>query len=161
MLEMQLVPIDVPDGINVVIGQSHFIKSAEDLYEALVTSLPGAVFGLAFCEASGPRLVRCEGTSDDLINLAARNALQVGAGHSFIVYLRGAFPINVLNSLKNLHEVCQIFCATANPVQVVVAQSDQGTGILGVIDGSSPLAIEAPPDIEARRSFLRKIGYKR
>lgn len=153
--------IDVPEGTNVIVGQSHFIKSAEDIYESLVSAVPSIQFGLAFCEASGPRLVRCEGTAEDLENLAAKNALQVGAGHSFIIYIRGAFPINVLNSLKNLSEVCQIFCASANPVQVVTAQSNQGRGILGVIDGYSPLGIETRADVEARRAFLRKIGYKR
>ena len=161
MFETFLVQIEVPEGSNVIIGQSHFIKTAEDLYESLMTSVPGAQFGLAFCEASGPRLVRCEGTTEDLKDLAGNNAMQIGAGHSFIIYIRGAFPINVLNSIKHLSEVCKIFCATANPVQVIIAQSDQGRGILGVIDGSSPLGIETNLDVEARRSFLRKIGYKK
>ena len=161
MVNILLVQIEVPEGTNVILGQTHFIKSAEDIYESLVSSVPGIQFGLAFCEASGPRLVRCEGTSEDLTKLAAKNALQVGAGHSFIVYIRGAFPINVLNPLKSISEVCQIFCATANPVQVVVAESEQGRGILGVIDGSSPLGVEIDEDVEVRRSFLRKIGYKR
>jgi uncharacterized protein len=161
MFETSLVQIEVPEGSNVIIGQSHFIKTAEDLYESLVSSVPGAQFGLAFCEASGPRLVRCEGTNDDLKALAGKNALQIGAGHSFIIYIRGAFPINILNSIKQLSEVCQIFCATANTVQIIIAQSDQGRGILGVIDGSSPLSVETNSDIEARRSFLRKIGYKK
>ena len=160
MIETRLVQIDVPEGTNVIVGQSHFIKTAEDIYEAMVSAVPEIKFGLAFCEASGPRLVRCEGTRNDLKELAARNALEVGAGHSFIIYIQGAFPINVLNSLKSLSEVCQIFCATANSVQIVIAQSDQGRGILGVIDGSSPLGIETAEDLEARRSFLRKIGYK-
>ncbi len=152
--------IDTPEGTNVVIGQAHFIKTVEDIYESLVSSVPGIQFGLAFCEASGPRLVRREGTHEDLTKLAGENALKIGAGHSFIVYIRGAFPINVLNSLKNLSEVCHIFCASANPVQLIIAQTDQGRGILGVIDGNSPLGIEDTSDVEARRSFLRKIGYK-
>ncbi len=160
MLETSLVQIDVPDGNNVIIGQAHFIKTAEDLYEAIVGSVPEIQFGLAFCEASGPRLVRGEGTNPDLKDLAGKGALAIGAGHSFIIYLKGAFPINILNALKNLSEVCQIFCATANPVQVIVAQSDQGRGILGVIDGYSPLGLETESDVSTRRSFLRKIGYK-
>lgn len=161
MLEMKLIQVDVPEGANIIIGQSHFIKSVEDIYESLVSSVPGILFGVAFCEASGPRLVRCDGTNDDLKALAAKHALEIGAGHSFVTYIRGAFPINVLNSLKNLSEVCQIFCATANSVQVIIAQSEQGTGILGVIDGSSPLGIETDSDADDRRNFLRKIGYKR
>ncbi len=120
MIETKLVQVDVPEGSNIIIGQSHFIKTAEDLYESLVSAVPGIQFGLGFCEASGPRLVRCEGPVQDLKDLAARNALQIGAGHSFIVYIRGAFPINVLNAIKNLSEVCQIFCASANPIQLVI-----------------------------------------
>jgi len=161
LFELRLVPIDLPEGTNVIIGQSHFIKSVEDLYEVLVSSVPGIMFGLAFCEASGPRLVRCEGTADDLKTLAAKSALQIGAGHSFLVYIRGAFPINVLNGLKNLSEVCQIFCATANPVQVMIGRTDQGNGILGVVDGSCPVGVETTADILNRHDFLRKIGYKR
>lgn len=160
MIETDLVKVDVPDGTNVVIGQSHFIKTVEDIYESLVSSVPGIRFGLAFCEASGPRLVRCESTDEELNNLAVKNALAIGAGHSFILFIRGAFPINILNALKNLQEVCQIFCATANPVQLIIAKSDQGRGILGVIDGSSPLGVESSTDVQARRAFLRKIGYK-
>lgn len=160
MVNISTVQIELPDGTNVIIGQSHFIKTAEDIYEALVSSVPGLSFGLAFCEASGPRLVRQESTDNQLRDLATRNALAIGAGHSFIIYIRGAFPINVLNALKNLSEVCQIFCATANPLQVVVAESDQGRGIIGVIDGSRPLGVETTSDVEGRRQFLRKIGYK-
>jgi len=160
MIETDLVKVDVPDGTNVVIGQSHFIKTVEDIYESLVSSVPGIRFGLAFCEASGPRLVRCESTDEELNNLAVKNALAIGAGHSFILFIRGAFPFNILNALKNLQEVCQIFCATANPVQLIIAKSDQGRGILGVIDGSSPLGVESSTDVQARRAFLRKIGYK-
>lgn len=143
-----------------IVGQSHFIKTAEDIYESLVGSVPAIRFGLAFCEASGPRLVRCEGTDDKLKELAAKDAMAIGAGHSFILYIQGAFPINVLNALKNLSEVCQIFCATANPLQVIVACSEQGSGILGVIDGNSPLGVEGSTEVQARREFLRKIGYK-
>jgi uncharacterized protein len=161
MVEIKLVPIQVPDGTNVIIGQSHFIKSAEDMYESLVSSVPGIQFGLAFSEASGPRLVRCEGSVDELKNLASKQAMRIGCGHSFVVYIRGAFPINVLNSLKNLSEVCQIFCATANELQLIIAESEQGRGILGVIDGKSPLAVETDNDVQTRRDFLRKIGYKR
>jgi len=160
MLDTSLVQIEVPDGCNIIIGQAHFIKTAEDIYESIVSSVPGVQFGLAFCEASGPRLVRCEATNNDLKNLAGKAALLIGSGHSFIIYLQGAFPINILNALKSLSEVCQIYCATANPVQVLVAQSDQGRGILGVIDGYPPLGLETDSDVSARRSFLRKIGYK-
>ncbi len=155
-----LIQVEVPDGTNVIIGQSHFIKTTEDIHEALVSSVPGIQFGLAFCESSGPRLVRVEGTSEELRKLAIKNVVEIGAGHSFIIYIKGAFPINVLNALKNLGEVCQIFCATANPVQVIVAQSEQGRGILGVIDGGSPMGVELEQDVKERRAFLRKIGYK-
>jgi len=160
MINISLVQIEVPEATNVIIGQSHFIKTAEDIYEALVSSVPDLHFSLAFCEASGPRLVRHESTDSELKDLATRNALAIGAGHSFIIYVRAAFPINVLNALKNLSEVCQIFCATANPLQVVIAESEQGRGIIGVIDGSTPLGVETFSDIEGRRQFLRKIGYK-
>jgi uncharacterized protein len=160
MLETRLVGIEVPEGLNVIIAQSHFIKTAEDVYESLTNSIPGIKFGFAFCESSGPRLVRCEGTEEELKKIAAKGALAIGAGHSLIVYLRGAFPINVLNALKNVPEICNIFCATANPVQVIVAESEQGRGILGVIDGSSPLGVESENDVKQRRAFLRKIGYK-
>jgi adenosine/AMP kinase len=160
MLDTMLVQVEVPDGTNVIIGQSHFIKTTEDIHEVLVSSVPGIQFGLAFCESSGPRLVRIEGNSEELKKLATKNALEIGAGHSFIIYIKGAFPINVLNALKNLGEVCQIFCATANPVQAIVAQSEQGRGILGIIDGGSPLGVETEQDIKERRAFLRKIGYK-
>jgi uncharacterized protein len=161
LVETKVIQVDVPEGTNVILGQSHFIKTAEDIYESIVSSVPAVQFGLAFCEASGPRLVRCEGSDDNLKDLAAKNAIAIGAGHSFLVYIRGAFPINVLNGLKNLSEVCQIYCATANPLQVVIAATEQGNGILGVIDGSSPLGIEGASDVKARREFLRKIGYKR
>jgi len=160
LLTTELVQVEVSEGTNVIIGQSHFIKTAEDIYEALVSSVPGIQFGLAFCEASGPRLIRSEGTSEELKELAINCALGIGAGHSFIIYVKEAFPLNVLNALKNLGEVCHIFCATANPLQIIVAQSDQGRGILGVIDGSSPLGVESEQDMKERRAFLRKIGYK-
>jgi uncharacterized protein len=157
---LHLIRLDVPETLNVIVGQSHFIKTAEDLHEALVNSVPGIKYGLAFCEASGPRLIRIEGTDSELKSLAAKNALRIGAGHSFVLYLRNAYPINVLNALKSVPELCSIFCASSNPVQVIVAESGQGRGILGVIDGSSPLGIEGEKEVEERRSFLRKIGYK-
>jgi uncharacterized protein len=161
LLELRTVSLDIPEGTNLILGQSHFIKSVEDLYEVLVSSVPGILFGLAFCEASGPRLVRCEGTADDLKEFATKSALQIAAGHSFVIYIRGAFPINVLNGVKSLSEVCQVFCATANPVQVMLGHTEQGNGILGVVDGSSPLGVETNADVEKRHEFLRKIGYKR
>lgn len=161
MVEIKLVEIEVPDGVNVVIAQAHFIKTAEDVYETLVNSIPGIKFGFAFCESSGPRKVRSEGTDAQLKNLASEKALFVGAGHSLIIYLRGAYPINVLNALKNVPEICNIYCATANsPVQIIIAESEQGRGILGVVDGRSPVGIESENDVEERRAFLRKIGYK-
>jgi uncharacterized protein len=159
-MEIKVVDVKVPENLNVVIGQSHFIKTTEDIYEALVNSVPGIKFGLAFTESSGPRLVRCEGTKEELKTLASKSALEIGAGHSFILYLEGAYPINVLNALKGVPEICNIYCATANPVQVVIAESELGRGILGVIDGSSPLGIEKQDDVRNRRAFLRKIGYK-
>lgn len=161
MVEIKLLEVGVPDGLNVIIAQSHFIKTVEDVYEALINSVPGIKFGFAFCESSGPRLVRCEGTDEELKELAAERALAVAAGHSLIIYLRGAYPINVLNALKDVPEICNIFCATANsPVQVILAESEQGRGILGVIDGRSPLGLESENDAKERHAFLRKIGYK-
>jgi adenosine/AMP kinase len=160
-LQLVLVPIEKPDpDLNLILGQSHFIKSVEDLYEALVNTVPGIQFGLAFCEASGPRLVRSAGTRADLTALAERNAGAVGAGHTFIIFLGNAFPVNVLNAVKAVPEVARVFCATANPVQVVVAESEQGRGVLGVIDGQSPLGVEDEAAKAQRRDFLRKIGYK-
>ncbi len=159
-MELTTVKIENPDGLNLILGQTHFIKSVEDLHEALVTAIPGIKFGLAFNEASGPCLVRKTGTDERLIDLAVRNAQAIGAGHMFIVFLDGAFPINVLNRIKDVPEVCRIFCATANPVEVIVAQTDQGRGILGVIDGFSPKDVETDADIQTRVEFLRKIGYK-
>ena len=157
---ISIVGIDLPDGVNLVFGQSHFIKTVEDLYEALVGSSPYLHFGLAFCEASGPRLVRRAGNDPELLELATRHARAVGAGHSFLVFLRDGFPVNVLNQIKAVPEVCHVYCATANPVQVLVAETDQGRGVLGVVDGGSPLGVESDEDEQARRRLLRDIGYK-
>ena len=159
-LELKVVEVSVPEGCNVIIGQSHFIKTVEDIYEAIVNSVPNVKFGLAFCESSGPCLVRHEGNDEELRKLAAEKALEIGAGHTFIVFLRGAYPINVMAYLKAVPEVCRIFCATANPVQVIVAETEQGRGILGVVDGYRSKGIEGPEDIAKRKEFLRKIGYK-
>ena len=159
-MELTTVKIENPDGLNLILGQTHFIKSVEDLHEALVTTVPGIKFGLAFNEASGPCLVRKTGTDEKLIDLAVKNAQAIGAGHMFIMFLDGAFPINVLNRIKDVPEVCRIYCATANPVEVIVAQTDQGRGILGVIDGFPPKGVETDADIQTRKEFLRKIGYK-
>lgn len=160
-MELELVSIEKPEEINFVLGQSHFIKTVEDIHEALVSTVPGIRFGLAFCEASGKCLIRWSGTDEQMIELAQKNAQKIGAGHSFILFLSsGYYPINVLNALRNVPEVCRIFCATANPTQVIVAQSEQGRGILGVIDGFSPKGIEGEEDITWRKNFLRQIGYK-
>jgi hypothetical protein len=160
-MELHLVPIDKPEPVNVVLGQTHFIKSVEDLHEALVSAVPGIKFGLAFCEASGKCLVRWTGTDPAMIELAKKNALAVAAGHCFVVFLaEGYYPLNVLNAVKATPEVCRVFCATANPVQVVVAETEQGRGILGVVDGSPPQGVEGDEDIAWRKGFLRKIGYK-
>ncbi len=159
-MEIKSLKIEIPEGCNVILGQTHFIKTAEDLFEALVNSVPGIKFGLAFCEASGPCLVRHEGTSENLRKIAREKALEIGAGHVFVIYLQASYPINVLNAIKNVPEVCNIFCATANPVEVILAQSEQGRGVIGVIDGNSPKGIEQEEDIRARKDFLRKIGYK-
>jgi len=160
-MNLELVSISKPDDVNVVLGQAHFIKTVEDLYEALVTAVPGAQFGLAFCEASGDCLVRVEGTDEPLKALATQNARAIGAGHTFFIALRNAYPINVLHAIKACPEVCRIFCATANALQVVVAESEQGRGVLGVIDGSSPKGVEDAAGVEWRHGLLRKIGYKR
>lgn len=154
------MPVDNPEELNLVLGQSHFIKTVEDLHEALVGTSPHTRFGLAFCEASGPCLVRRSGNDDDLVQLATVNAERIGAGHSFIVFLREAYPLNVLNAVKHVPEVCHVFCATANPVSVVVAVTETGRGILGVIDGSSPLGVESDEDVAGRKSLMRAIGYK-
>ncbi len=157
---LKVITIEKPDEINFILGQSHFIKTVEDIHEAMVQTVPEIRFGLAFCEASGPRLIRYTGTEESLIELAKRNAMKIGAGHSFILFLKNAFPINVMPVLKNLPEICRIFCATANTTQVIIAESDQGRGILGVIDGNSPLDVEGEDDIIKRKEFLRNIGYK-
>lgn len=159
-MEIKTVRIDKPDDVNLILGQSHFIKTVEDIHEALVNAVPGIRFGLAFCESSGPCLVRYSGTDPELTELARNNAFNLSSGHSFIVFLRGAYPINVLNAVKNVPEVCRVFCATANPVEVIVAESDQGRGILGVIDGLRSKGIETEEDIKERKTLLRKIGYK-
>ena len=159
-MELNAIPIEIPEGANVIIGQSHFIKTVEDLYEAMVGAVPGAKFGLAFNEASGPCLVRSEGNDDELRHAAIRNALGVGAGHLFVVLVRNAFPINLLHRIREVPEVCSIFCATANPVEVIVAQGAQGRAVLGVIDGSSPKGTEGPNDVADRKELLRKFGYK-
>jgi uncharacterized protein len=161
MAELKTVLIKKPEEVNLIFGQSHFIKTVEDLYEALVTAGSGIKFGLAFVESSGACKVRAEGNDQELKDLAAENALQIGAGHTFLIFLRNAFPINVLNAIKNIPEVCTIFCATANPVEVVIAESPSGKGVLGVIDGAKPKGIESDADITWRKELLRKIGYKR
>lgn len=160
-MEIKTVKIDKPEPINFILGQSHFIKTVEDIHETLVTSLPGVKFGLAFCEASGDCLVRWTGTDEAMIELAKKNALAIGAGHSFILFLgEGFYPINVLNAIKMVPEVARVFCATANPTEVLVAETELGRGILGVVDGSSPKGVEAEEGIAWRKNFLRMIGYK-
>ena len=160
-MELCVVPVDKPENLNFILGQSHFIKTVEDIHEALVNSVPGIKFGIAFCEASGKCLVRWSGTDQGMIELAAKNALAIGAGHSFIIFLaEGYYPINVLNAVKNVAEVCRVFCATANPTQVLVAENGEGRGIVGVIDGFKPKGVESESDIQWRKGFLRQIGYK-
>lgn len=160
-MEIKLIQVEKPEPINFILGQSHFIKTVEDVHEALVNAVPGIKFGLAFCEASGKCLVRTSGNDEALLELATKNALAIGAGHSFIVFLgEGFYPINVLNAIKNVPEVVRIFCATANPTQVLVAESEQGRGILGVIDGFSPKGVEDEEGKTWRKNFLRMIGYK-
>ena len=161
MVKLSVVAIPIPEGANVIIGQSHFIKTVEDLYEALITSVPNIKFGLAFNEASGKRLVRYEGNDEELIRYAIEAAKAIGAGHIFVLYLRNAWPINVLNVIKHVQEVVRIFVATANPVQVIVAETDQGKAVLGVVDGYTPLGVESEEDKRERHEFLRKIGYKK
>ncbi|MEA4810943.1 MAG: adenosine-specific kinase [Anaerolineaceae bacterium] len=156
-----VVPVMNPQALNFIFGQSHFIKTVEDLYEVCVAAIPGIKFGLAFCEASTERLVRTAGTDEALINLASENALKVGAGHTFFLFLgEGYFPINILNAVKNVSEVCNIYCATANPLEVIMAETEQGRGVLGVIDGQSPLGLENPEDVKKRQALLRRFGYK-
>ena len=160
-MDLLRVPVEKPDDVNVIIGMSHFIKTIEDLHEALVGTVPGIQFGAAFCEASGPCLVRTSGTNGDMIALATANALGIGAGHSFVICLApGYFPVNVLNAVKAVPEVCRVFCATANPVEVVVADTGGGRGILGVVDGDKPRGVETEADVAQRKAFLRTIGYK-
>jgi adenosine/AMP kinase len=159
-MELLTVKLEKPDEINLILGQAHFIKTVEDLHEALVTCVAGIKFGLAFCEASGPCLVRGSGTDPELLELAQRHALDLAAGHSFLIYLRDVFPINVLNTIKNVPEVCRIFCATANSVEVVVGETDQGRAILGVVDGFKAKGIETAQDVVERKALLRRFGYK-
>lgn len=158
--EIKTVSIEKPEAMNFILGQTHFIKSVEDIHEALVGTVPGIKFGLAFCEASGPRLVRWSGTDQNCIELAKKNALAIGAGHSFIVFLDNAFPINVLKAVQNVTEVCRILCASANATQVIIVETDQGRGIVGVVDGESPLGVEGEKEIAERKAMLRKFGYK-
>ncbi len=160
-MELKVVRVEKPDEVNLILGQSHFIKTVEDLYEALVTAVPGIKFGLAFCESSGAALVRWTGNDDALVELAKKNALALSAGHSFIIFLGpGFYPVNVLNAVKMVPEVCRIFCATANPVEVILAETEQGRGILGVVDGVKTKGVEGDEDIAWRKKFLRTIGYK-
>jgi len=159
-MELKIVQIEKPEDCNVILGASHFIKTVEDLYEALMNSVPNIKFGIGFCESSGPCLVRHEGNDEELRELAAKNALKLACGHAFIILLRNAYPINVLDKIKHVPEVCCIYAATANPLQVVVAETEQGRGILGVIDGYKSKGTESEEDIKARKEFLRKIGYK-
>lgn len=160
-MELKIVPLEIPDNGNIIFGQSHFIKTVEDLYEAIVNTVPQARFGIAFCEASGACLIRAEGNDDELKAMSVRNAQAVAAGHAFVICLCDAYPINLLTRIKDVPEVVKLFCATANPVQALIAETEQGRGVLGVIDGSSPKGVEGPSDIEWRHSLLRKIGYKR
>jgi adenosine/AMP kinase len=159
-MEIKIVKIEKPEEMNFILGQSHFIKTVEDIHETIVTTAPSIRFGLAFCESSGPALVRYSGNDEKLIDLAKKNALNLSAGHSFIIFIENGFPINILNAIKNVPEVCRIFCATANPVEVIIAETDTGRGILGVIDGVKTRGIENEDDIKKRKEFLRKIGYK-
>jgi adenosine/AMP kinase len=160
-MELKIVPLEVPEGGNLILGQSHFIKTVEDVYEAIVNTVPQMKFGVAFNEASGPCLTRADGNDEALTALAVKNATAIAAGHIFVVTMKEGYPINVLGRIKDVPEVCGIFCATANAVQVVVAESEQGRGVLGVIDGSVPKGVEGVDDAEKRRGFLRMIGYKR
>lgn len=159
-MEITHVKAEFPEGANIIIGSTHFIKTVEDLYEIIVGSVPGAGFGVAFSEASGPCLVRAEGNDEGLKNAAIDNALRIGAGHTFVIVLKGAFPINVLNAIKNCPEVCSIHCATANPLEVIVATTGQGRGVIGVVDGFGPKGVEGPEDVKNRKALLRKFGYK-
>lgn len=159
-MELKTVRIDKPEDTNFILGQSHFIKTVEDMHEAVVQTAPQMKFGLGFCESSGPALVRCTGNDTKLIELAKKNALQLSAGHTFILFIENGYPVNILNSIKALPEVCNIYCATANPVEVIIAETDQGRGILGIIDGVKSNGTETEDDIKTRKEFLRTIGYK-
>ena len=159
-MELKVIRVEIPEGANIILGQTHFIKTVEDLYEIIATTVSQAKFGIAFTEASGPCLIRTEGNDSELISVCTKNLQVLGAGHVFCILLRNAFPINVLNQIKNCPEVCKIFCATANPLEVVVAETSQGKGILGVIDGFPPKGVEGAEDKTLRKEFLRKIGYK-
>lgn len=159
-MELQAIRIEKPDDVNLILGQAHFIKTVEDLHEALAQSSPALRFGVAFCESSGPRLVRRSGNDEELTELAVTAARAVGAGHAFVIFLREGFPINVLNAVKMVPEVCRIYCATANPVEVVVTETEQGRAVLGVVDGGSPLGVESEEDVAERKRLLRTIGYK-
>jgi adenosine/AMP kinase len=159
-MEMETIKIEIPDGCNIILGQTHFIKTAEDLYEILATHIPQGKFGVAFTEASGDCLIRSEGNAPALVEACIKNLEKMGAGHVFLIIMKDAFPVNVLNAIKNCQEVCNIYCATANPVEVIVAGTELGKGILGVIDGSSPRGVETDSDKQNRKELLRKIGYK-
>ena len=159
-MELKTVKIENPESLNMILGQSHFIKTIEDIYETIICTVPGAKFGVAFCEASDVCLIRLSGTDQELIDLASKNAQELSTGHAFIIFMKDMFPINILNQIKQVPEVCRIFCATANPVEVIVAETDQGRGIMGVIDGFSSKGIETEADVKKRQQFLRTIGYK-
>ncbi|GBD94951.1 adenosine specific kinase [bacterium BMS3Abin05] len=159
-MELKIVKIEKPEELNFILGQAHFIKTVEDIHEALITAVPGIQFGLGFCESSGPRLVRYTGTDEEMIGLAVKNADALSAGHVFIIFLKNVFPINVLHAVKSVSEVVRIFCATANPTEVIIAETEQGRGVLGVIDGLSTIGIESEKDIRERKQILRKFGYK-
>jgi adenosine/AMP kinase len=160
-MELKNIRMSLPEDCNIIVGQSHFIKTVEDLYEAIITGCPHCKFGIAFCEASGPCLIRVDGNDDGLKKTAAENAISMGAGHTFVILLKDAFPINILNAVKACSEVCHVFCATANPLEVIVTETDQGRGVMGVVDGLSPKGVETEIDAKSRREFLRKIGYKK
>lgn len=160
-VKIEVVPLEIPKETNIILGITHFIKTVEDLYETLVTHVPGIKFGIAFCEASGDRLIRFDGNDEELIKIAVENARKIGAGHSFVILIKNAWPINVVNAIKNVQEVLTILCATANPVQVIIAETDQGRAIIGVVDGFTPLGVEDEEKRKERMDFLRKIGYKR
>jgi len=160
-MELNNVPLEIPEGANLILGQAHFIKTAEDIYEVMVNTVPGAKFAVAFCEASGPCLIRVEANDEDLRRVAISNAQAIAAGHVFVLMMREAYPINVLGRIRDCFEVCTIFCATSNPVEAIVAESGRGRGVLGVIDGNSPKGVESSEDMKHRHSFVRKIGYKR